>query len=45
MRKHRIFLNFETQEIVICGKLCIPVLLEGEGKAAAKPKVVTTLFH
>jgi hypothetical protein len=35
MRKHRIILDFETQEIVICGKLCILALSEGDGAATA----------
>ena len=35
--KHRIQLDFETQEIVICGKLRIPTLPEGEGATTAKP--------
>jgi hypothetical protein len=39
MRKHGISLDFERQEIVIRGKLHIPTLPEGEGEAAAKPKM------
>ena len=35
MRKHGIILDFETQEIVIRGKLRIPALPEGEGAATA----------
>ncbi len=45
MRKHGISLDFETQEIVIRGTLRIPALLEGEGEAAAKPKVIKTPFR
>jgi Retroviral aspartyl protease len=45
MRKHGISLDFKTQEIIICGKLCIPALPEGEGEAAAKPKAVKSLFR
>ena len=45
MRKHGIFLDFETQEIIICGRLHIPALPEGEGEAAAKPKAVKSLFR
>jgi hypothetical protein len=37
LRKHGISLDFETQEIVIRGKLRIPALIEGEGTTAAKP--------
>ena len=37
LRKHGISLDFEHQEIVICGRLCIPALPEGEGKAEEKP--------
>jgi hypothetical protein len=40
MRKHGISLDFERQEIVIHGKLCIPALPEGEGEVVAKPKTV-----
>ena len=35
MRKHRIILDFETQEIVIRSKLCIRALPEREGAATA----------
>jgi len=45
MRKHGISLNFETQEIIICGRLRIPTLPEGEGEAAVKPKVVKSPFR
>ena len=31
LRRHGISLDFENQEIVIWGKLCIPALPEGEG--------------
>lgn len=34
LRKHSISLDFESQEIVIRGKLCIPALPEGEGTVA-----------
>ena len=37
LRKHGISLDFDTQEIVIHGKLRIPALPEGEGTTAAKP--------
>ena len=37
LRKHRISLDFEHQEIVICRRLRIPTLPEGEGEAEAKP--------
>ena len=37
LRKHGISLDFESQEIVIRGKLRIPALLEGEGASATKP--------
>jgi len=37
LRKHGISLDFERQEIVICGRLRIPALPEGEGEAEAKP--------
>jgi hypothetical protein len=35
MRKHGIILDFETQEIVICSKLHILALPEGEGATTA----------
>jgi len=39
LRKHSIMLDFENQEIVICGKLRIPALPKGEGAAAVnKPR-------
>src|SRR6202050_1218286 len=37
LRKDGISLDFETQEIVIHGKMRIPALIEGEGTTAAKP--------
>src|ERR1700691_540310 len=37
LRKHGISLDFEIQEIMICRKLHIPTLIEGEGTTAAKP--------
>ena len=37
LRKHGILLDFQFQDIVICGKLCIPTLPEGEGVSATKP--------
>jgi hypothetical protein len=37
LRKHGISLDFEFQEIVIRGKLCIPALPEGEGASMMKP--------
>ena len=37
LRKHGISLDFQFQEIVIHGKLCIPALPEGEGASATKP--------
>ena len=36
LRKHGISLDFQFQEIVIRGKLCIPTLTEGEGTFAMK---------
>jgi hypothetical protein len=40
MRKHGISLDFESLEIVICKKLRMPALPEGEGATTAeiKPK-------
>ena len=37
LRKHGISLDFQFQEIVICGKLHIPALPEGEGTSVTKP--------
>jgi hypothetical protein len=37
LRKHGVSLDFEFQEIVICGKLHIPTLPEGEGTSATNP--------
>ena len=37
LRKHGISLDFQFQEIVIHGKLCIPTLPEGEGVSTTKP--------
>ena len=34
LRRHGISLDFESQEIIIRGKLCIPALSEGEGTTA-----------
>jgi len=39
LRKHGISLDFNSQEIVIRRKLCIPALPEGEGEAEAKPLI------
>ena len=39
LRKHGISLDFNSQEIVIHGKLRIPTLPEGEGEAEAKPLI------
>ena len=39
LRKHGISLDFNSQEIVIRGKLRIPALPEGEGEAEAKPLI------
>ncbi|KIM72172.1 hypothetical protein PILCRDRAFT_16386 [Piloderma croceum F 1598] len=35
LRKHGIMLDFDHNEIVICGKMCIPALPKGEGAAVA----------
>ena len=37
LRKHGISLDFQFQDIVIHGKLCIPALPEGVGVSATKP--------
>ena len=37
LRKHGISLDFQFQDIVIRGKLCIPALPEGEGVSMTKP--------
>ena len=37
LRKHGISLDFQFQDIVICRKLCIPTLPEGEGMSTTKP--------
>ena len=37
LRKHGISLDFQFQEIVIRGKLCIPALPEGKGMSTTKP--------
>ena len=36
LHTHGIALDFESQEIMICGKLCIPALPEGEGIPTTK---------
>ena len=45
LRQHGIALDFENLEIVVCGKLRIPALPEGEGESTAKPKTAKPKFR